>query len=260
MSSTVDTVVGRFVQEDPARVLVSCDSYAGPVLERHIETGIREMTAVSVAAGLAASGLHPVVLALNVFVLTRALAQLRQDVVLNALPVTIVGKASGLELKAQGPSHCMPNDLLVLKSLAPMVVACPSSADDLERVLAERVGTGPAYLRVVSLDRRVNEERPPVGSDLPVVTVITAGGAIPDGSLRAALGTDIKIRTHALRYVEPLDEDLRTLVGTVVIDETNTEYLSDLVGPSLVNVTRLLTWNSTSGALTSASQWVKGYK
>jgi deoxyxylulose-5-phosphate synthase len=248
MTTAVDVAVGRFVEANAARVLVTCDSYSGPSPSRHVEVGIREMTAVSVAAGLAASGLQPVVLALNVFLLTRAFGQLRQDVVVNALPVTVIGKAAGRTLAVQGPSHYLESDLLLLKSLAPLAIACPSTTEDLVGVLDESVGVQPVYVRVAGLDG-VKEKQLPERVGLEPVMVLTTGERLSRDALRTALGDDVDLRFHRLRYVDPLDEVVRDFSGMIVVDETDATHLGMIIRSSLSAATSVLTWNDGLRAL-----------
>jgi 1-deoxy-D-xylulose-5-phosphate synthase len=100
---------------------------------RCFDVGIAEEHAVTMAAGLAASGMKPYVAIYSTF-LQRAYDQLSNDVCLNALPVTFLVDRAGL-VGADGATHNGAFDLSYLSSLPNMTVAAPRDAHALKRMI-----------------------------------------------------------------------------------------------------------------------------
>ncbi len=62
---------------------------------RFLNAGVAEQNMVSVAAGLARSGLRPWVYSIAPFLYARAFEQIRNDVCMHGLPVILVGNGGG---------------------------------------------------------------------------------------------------------------------------------------------------------------------
>jgi 1-deoxy-D-xylulose-5-phosphate synthase len=115
--------------------------------ERCIDVGIAEQHALTSAAGLAMSGLHPVVAVYSTF-LNRAFDQLLMDVALHGKGVTLVLDRAGVTGN-DGPSHNGMWDLSLLGIVPGMRVAAPRDAATLREELAEAVAVedGPTAIR-----------------------------------------------------------------------------------------------------------------
>ncbi|MFD6340233.1 1-deoxy-D-xylulose-5-phosphate synthase [Streptomyces sp. NPDC060131] len=115
--------------------------------DRVFDVGIAEQHAVTSAAGLAMSGLHPVVAIYATF-LNRAFDQVLMDVALHGLPVTFVLDRAGIT-GPDGPSHHGMWDLPLLGAVPGMRVAVPRDAEQLRELLTEAVThhAGPTALR-----------------------------------------------------------------------------------------------------------------
>src|SRR5262245_63918593 len=70
-----------------------------------LNAGVAEQNMVGVAAGLAKSGLRPVVYGLSAFIPTRVLEQIKLDVRYERLPVVFIGDGAGVVYSTLGPSH-----------------------------------------------------------------------------------------------------------------------------------------------------------
>jgi transketolase len=117
--------------------------------QRFINCGIAEANMVSVAAGIAAAGLRPVVSTFACLLATRALDQIRSQVAYPRLPVVLAGGYSGLSDFADGASHQSIEDLAVLTAMPNMTVLCPGDATETELALeAALEHDGPVYLRL----------------------------------------------------------------------------------------------------------------
>ena len=101
--------------------------------DRFYDVGIAESAAVDVAAGLACSGLRPVVCIYSTF-LQRSFDQIYQDVALANLPVVFCIDRAGL-VGADGPTHHGLMDIGFLRMMPNMVVAAPADAAEMKGVL-----------------------------------------------------------------------------------------------------------------------------
>lgn len=102
--------------------------------DRFFDVGIAEQHAVTFAAGLAASGLRPVVAAYSTF-FQRAYDQIVHDVCLQKLPVVFAIDRAGL-VGDDGPTHHGAFDLSYLRHIPNMVIGAPADAVELRGMLA----------------------------------------------------------------------------------------------------------------------------
>ena len=114
--------------------------------ERFIDVGIAEQHAVTSAAGMAMAGLRPVVAVYSTF-FSRAFDQANLDVGLHRLPVVLVLDRAGIT-GDDGPSHHGVLDMALCLSIPGMTVFAPSSAPEVEAMLATALTLdGPAVIR-----------------------------------------------------------------------------------------------------------------
>ena len=100
--------------------------------ERFYDVGIAESAAVDIAAGLARSGLKPVVCIYSTF-LQRSFDQIFQEVALQNLPVVFCVDRAGF-VGSDGPTHHGLMDIGYLRMMPNMVLTAP--ADEMETKLA----------------------------------------------------------------------------------------------------------------------------
>ena len=114
--------------------------------DRFIDVGIAEQHAVTAAAGMAMAGLRPVVAVYSTFV-SRAFDQANLDVGLHGLPVVLVLDRAGIT-GDDGPSHHGVLDMALGLSIPGMTIFAPSSAQEVEVMLAEALTlSGPSMIR-----------------------------------------------------------------------------------------------------------------
>ena len=96
--------ITRLGASDPRVVLLSgdignklFDKFKQQAQNRFYNCGVAEANMMSVAAGMALSGLRPVVYTITPFTTTRCLEQIRVDVCYHRAPVIIVGTGAGDE-------------------------------------------------------------------------------------------------------------------------------------------------------------------
>lgn len=101
--------------------------------KQYIDVGIAEQHAVTLAAGLACEGMHPVVAIYSTF-LQRAYDQIIHDVCIQKLPVFFCLDRAGI-VGADGPTHQGLYDIAYLRCIPNMVVMAPKDESELQRML-----------------------------------------------------------------------------------------------------------------------------
>ena len=114
--------------------------------KRFFDVGIAEEHAMTLAAGMAAGGMHPVIALYSTFA-QRAYDQLIHDVCLQNLPVTLCLDRAGL-VGEDGPTHHGVFDLSYLRQMPNMCVMAPKDEEELRHMLATAIAIpGPAAVR-----------------------------------------------------------------------------------------------------------------
>jgi 1-deoxy-D-xylulose-5-phosphate synthase len=133
--------VGRLLRQNPKMVVISAamvegnslSSLVGEFPQRIYDVGISEQHAVTLAAGLAAEGLIPVVAIYSTF-LQRAFDQVLHDVCLPDLPVIFALDRSGI-VGEDGKTHQGIFDLSYLSLMPNMIVCAPKDGNELQDML-----------------------------------------------------------------------------------------------------------------------------
>jgi len=186
--------------------------------DRFYDVGIAEQHAVNFAAGLATSGLRPVVAIYSTF-LQRAYDQLYHDVCLMDLPVIFALDRAGI-VSDDGPTHQGLNDLVYLRHMPYLVVMAPKDERELRQMLKSALSYGhPVAIRYpkgkamgAPLDDKIQDI--PLGRS--ELLKEGKGLLLPIGSmvypaLRAAEKLEkegISLAVVNARFVKPLDEEL----------------------------------------------------
>ncbi len=148
------------------------DAFRRHFPERFLNAGVAEQNMVGVAAGLAKSGLRPLVYGLSAFVPVRVLEQIKLDVCYEELPVVFLGDGAGVVYSTLGTSHQCTEDVAALRALPGMSILSPADAGEMAACVALAVASArPVYLRVGKADLgEVHSARPAVawGRLLPV--------------------------------------------------------------------------------------------
>jgi len=187
--------------------------------ERFFDVGIAEQHGVTLAAGLASGGYHPVVAIYSTF-LQRAYDQILHDVCLQNLPVTFAIDRAGI-VGEDGPTHHGLFDFSYLRSVPNMVIMAPGDENELQHMLATAVNyCGPAavrYPRGAGVGCKIDGELKllPIGkaevkregADLTLLAV----GSMVNKAVEAAeilAGKGIEATVINARFIKPLDEEL----------------------------------------------------
>jgi len=183
------------------------DKFAAKFPNRTFDVGIAEQHATTSAAGMAFTGLHPVVAIYSTF-LNRAFDQLLMDVALHKAGVTFVLDRAGIT-GDDGPSHHGIWDLALSGIVPTLHVAAPRDAATLREVLRESldISDAPSLLRF---------PKGAVGPDIPAferrdgIDVLYRGESAD--VLLVSVGAMAKI------CVEAASQAYREGVGVTVID------------------------------------------
>ncbi len=175
--------------------------------ERFFDAGICEGHLVTFAAGLAKSGLKPVVALYSTF-LQRSLDQIMHDVCLLRLPVVFAVDRAGL-VGADGRTHNGMFDVALLRVFPGIRILQPKDAGDLAAALREALASdGPVVIRY---PRGTCPEHVEVTEDASASIQIWAlGDQVPKANKAVELLAERGIRAgvvHA-RSIKPFDGEL----------------------------------------------------
>ena len=191
--------------------------------ERTIDVGIAEQHAVTSAAGLAFTGLHPVIAVYSTF-LNRAFDQLLLDVALHKAGVTFVLDRSGVT-GDDGPSHHGIWDLAITGIVPTMHVAAPRDSARLRETLREAVDISDA-------PTAIRFPKGAVQSDIPAFERRDGVDVLYRGESADVLL--VSIGSMAAIAVEAASQAYREGVGVTVIDPRWVKPLPD----SLISMAR----------------------
>ena len=183
---------------------------------RFYNCGVAEANMMGVAAGMALSGLRPVVYTITPFTTTRCFEQIRVDVCYHKAPVIIVGTGSGLSYADLGPTHHSCEDMAILRTLPEMTVMAPGDAMELRAALGAALKhDGPVYIRIGKKGEPQIHARPPSlslgkaltiqpGKDVCLVSTGVMLSVVMDAAKRLA-EQNISARVESFPTVKPLD-------------------------------------------------------
>jgi transketolase len=209
---------------DPRIVMLSADignrlfdKFKAKQPDRFYNCGVAEANMISLAAGLASTGLRPVCYTITPFITARCFEQIRVDVCYHHQPVVIVGTGSGLSYASLGATHHSLEDIALLRTLPTMRVLAPADSMELRACLrAALQGQDPVYIRIGKKGEPVifpkipafefgvwNELRP--GTN---VALLAAGNMLPTILQAADMleQSGIHPRVYSCASIKPLDE------------------------------------------------------
>jgi transketolase len=211
---------------DPRVVLLSgdignrlFDAFKAASPERFYNCGVAEANMVGVAAGMAMTGLRPVVYTITPFVTTRCLEQIRDDVCYPRAPVVLVGVGSGLGYASLGPTHHSCEEVAALRALPNLSILAPGDPLEVRAALSAALAhPGPTYIRMGKKgEPTVHSERPElvIGRGIVVrhgqdVALLVAGTLLPEVVRLAELLSAAGVSPHvvSLHTIKPLDVEL----------------------------------------------------
>jgi transketolase len=225
MRSVFAETASALLEEDPLTAVVlaeiSADMFAKDLArypERVLNVGIREQLMVSVAGGLALTGMRPIVHTYAPFLVERAFEQVKLDLGHQGVGAVLVSIGASYDAASAGRTHQAPEDVALLDSVPGLSVLVPGHPDEVDSLLRSAVGSldsGSAYLRLSS---GTNAAARPVSRSLQVVRsggrgVVVAVGPVLDPVLSAV--SDLDVTVAYATTVRPFDAaGLRALEGS----------------------------------------------
>ncbi|MCC5032545.1 transketolase [Streptomyces sp. WAC 00631] len=198
-------VVSHLLDEDPRVAVVlaeiGVDGFAG-ARRRHpdrvINVGIREQLLIGTGAGLALTGMRPVLHTFASFLVERPFEQLKLDLGHQGLGAVLVSAAASFDWPAGGYTHMAPGDISLLDTLDGWTVHVPGHPDEAETLLRHAVAAGDDKV-YVRLSVQSNTDTLPVdGARFLTVRegrsgVVIAVGPMLDAVLTATEGLDLTV-------------------------------------------------------------------
>ncbi|MGE5293436.1 MAG: 1-deoxy-D-xylulose-5-phosphate synthase [Solirubrobacterales bacterium] len=195
--------------------------------ERFYDVGIAESAAVDIAAGLAKTGMKPVVCIYSTF-LQRSFDQIFQEVSLQNLPVVFCVDRAGM-VGADGATHHGLMDIGYMRMLPNMVLTAPANALEMRQALQFALSHTQSVVIRYPKEPVPNEQAVPasekpfelgrsilvrqgLGSSLTIVsygTMLTEALQAADRLSAAGIEADV---VNA-RFAAPVDESLLTLLA-----------------------------------------------
>ena len=197
------------VETDASVALVYAEisgQFFGEVEARHpdrvVNVGIREQLLVNVGAGLALTGLRPIVHTFGSFLVERAFEQVKLGFGHQDVGGVLVGSGGSFDIASGGRTHQTPGDVALVDTLPGIRVHAPSTAREVDVVLRRAVAAdGLHYVRVVGQTNAISH----VGEGFHVVrrgsgATVVALGPVLDEVLLAAEGRDVTVLyAHSVR-------------------------------------------------------------
>lgn len=142
--------------KDPRVIFITADmgSWSLTRFREHlpgqfINIGISEQNMIGVAAGLALEGKRVFVYAIIPFLVLRCLEQIKVDLCMMNLPVTLIGGGPGLCYASDGPTHHAVEDVSVMRALPGMAIYNPCDQYAAQAAVRQTFNhQGPVYIRL----------------------------------------------------------------------------------------------------------------
>lgn len=239
-------------------VLIAPDVGCGPATlafveafpDRYIDTGIAENNSVSIGAGLAAAGYRPFVFGIGAFLAPKCTEQIRTDIAINKLPVTLISHWGGLDMGFFGASHHGLEDISILRGTPHLTIVSAADDNAMRSLMRAGVADGlPLYIRGPSGAAQTVYEATPsfapgklsiVSEGTDVVLIGTGLGTSLCVQAAAALKQqDVSATVVDAVYLKPFDGEgicqlAREGRPMVVVEEHNVDAgLTSLVAEAL---------------------------
>ena len=121
--------------------------------DRFFDCGIAEGNMMSVAAGIAATGVTPFVSTFAMFAAGRAFEQIRNSIGYPPLNVKIGATHAGISVGEDGATHQCLEDIAAMRAIPGMMVLSPCDANE-TRLVTKAIAEydGPCFMRLGRLD------------------------------------------------------------------------------------------------------------
>ena len=183
--------------------------------DRVVNVGIREQLMVSVGAGLALTGLRPVLHSFGSFLVERAFEQVKLGFPHQGVGGVLVGGGGSFDASRSGRTHQVPGDVALVDTLPGAVIHAPGTSAETDEVIRAAVaGEGLHHVRIVEQTNAASFAGPGLhvvrrGAGATVVVL----GPVLDPVLEATAERDVTVLyAHSVR---PFDaRTLRSVLAT----------------------------------------------
>ncbi|HET6698196.1 MAG TPA: transketolase [Nocardioidaceae bacterium] len=164
--------------------------------ERVVNVGIREQLLVNVGAGMALTGLRPIVHTIGSFLVERGFEQIKLGFGHQDVGGVLVAIGGSYDVSAGGRTHQAPGDVALIDTLPGWTVHVPGHPDEVEPLLRSAVaGEERVYLRLG--EQRNAVPYPTTGRLVRVreggAATVVAVGPMLDRVLEAVAGLDVGV-------------------------------------------------------------------
>jgi len=197
--------------------------------------GISEQNMMSMAGGLALAGKSVFVYGIVAHITARCFEQIKLDICLPALPVTLLGVGAGLSYGVDGPTHHGVEDIAILRALGGLQIFNPADGPcAASSVRAAYASRRPAYVR---MDKEVLPElylpgemnfsdglgMPHEGNDAAIVSTGVLSWAARDAA-RKLDQKGVSVRVIDVFRLKPVNQEnlavlLKGIPMVVVVEE-----------------------------------------
>lgn len=218
------STASRLLDEDPRLAVVLAEiSAAGfqPAARRHpervVNVGIREQLLIGAGAGMALTGLRPLMHTFASFLVERPFEQVKLDFGHQGVHGVLVSAAASYDWPAGGFTHMSPGDVALLDTLDGWTVHVPGHPDEAEVLLRQAVAAADDSVYVRLSEQSNRAPRPVTGKGFLRLRegrggVVVAVGPLLDNVLAATEGLDVTVLYATT--VRPFDgEALRRAVA-----------------------------------------------
>ncbi|MGW4298228.1 transketolase family protein [Streptomyces sp. NPDC004646] len=198
-------VASRLLEEDPRVAVllaeIGKDGFSEALRahpDRVINVGIREQLLIGAAAGLALTGLRPIVHTFASFLVERPFEQVKLDLGHQDTGAVLVSAAASFDWPAGGVTHMAPGDIALLDTLDGWTLHVPGHPDEAETLLRHAVAAGDDKV-YVRLSLQANRDPLPVDGEHFLTVregragVVLAVGPVLDAVLAATEGLDVTV-------------------------------------------------------------------
>ncbi|RVU28975.1 transketolase [Streptomyces antnestii] len=198
-------VVSQLLDEDPRVAVVLAEIGRDRFVEterkhpdRVINVGIREQLLIGTGAGLALTGMRPVIHTFASFLVERPFEQVKLDFGHQDVGGVLVSAAASFDWPSGGFTHMAPGDVALLDTLDGWTVHVPGHPDEAETLLRHAVGAGDDRV-YVRLSEQSNRDALAVDGERFLTVregrggVVVAVGPMLDAVLAATEGLDVTV-------------------------------------------------------------------
>lgn len=194
------------------------DAFQRVYPDRFVNTGIAEQNMMTIAAGMASTGMITYVSTFASFASLLCAEQLRTDMAYTKQKVRILAHHAGISMGFYGTSHHAVEDIAVTRAMGNMTVVSACDGNAIRGLIRSTVDVdGPVYIRIGrGAEKPVYDSIPDFaygrfvplreGSDATIIaTGIGTKAAVDAAELLAAEGISARVLDAA--FIKPLDTD-----------------------------------------------------